>query len=381
MIGRPDSSLAVLGTGCVGVLGTALCALVGWPAAIAAQSAEARRLPAEQLIVLHPTRGEAALVSPASRAVLTRLRTGAGSHEVALSPDSRYAYVANYGSVGTEFDGERPGPAAGLARGISRHAGPGGTGSITVLDLVSATVLTTLYPGPYRRLHGIRVSPNGRRLWLTAEADSGVLELDARTGALLMLWKTGGADSHTLVASPEGRKLFVANRGSSNVTVLDRATVVAHRIPTGPFPEGIDISPDGREVWVASRGDHSLTVIDARKQRAVARLPSGGTDPVRLRFSPDGREVWVASRGSRGLAVFDVRSRELIGRVALEAEPWALVFAPDGRELFVGTPADGRVVVVDVRRRQVSDAFSVGPVPAGLAWSRLAPPVAAAGGQ
>lgn len=281
-----------------------------------------------------------------------------------MSADGRFAYLANYGTLGI-------GP-ADESGGSPWSA----ESSITVLDVATGTVHATLRPGPYHRLHGIQVSRNGRRLWLTAEADSGVLEVDAQTGAVLMLWKTGGAFSHTLVSSADGRKLFVANRQSKSVTVIDRMTVVVRRIPTGQTPEGLDLSPDGRQLWVGNRGENTLTVIDARKLSPVATFSSGGLDPVRLSFRPDGREVWVSNRDSHELTIFDAQSRELVDRIPLSVAPRALVFSPDGRQLYFSAPGAGQLVVVDVGQRRVIDSFDVGPAPDGLTWSRLAPSTA-----
>lgn len=341
-----------------------LCALV---AALAVASPS---LAQERLVVLNRGSGEAALVDPETHDVVARLPTGAHPHEVAISPDGRFAYVTGYGSSGSASYG---------GGGSDGYAGVEPRSTVTVLDLEGRSVRATFYPGEYRRLHGIRMAEGGNRLWLTSEADSGVVEMDARSGDVLMLWKTGGAGSHTLAVSPGGRKLFVANSRSDSVTVIDRLTVIARRIPAGDGPEAIDVSPDGREVWVGNRGDHTLTVIDARRERSLATLPSGGIDPARLRFSPDGREVWVSNRRSRELAVFDPLTRLQIGRVELDVEPFSLAFSADGRRVFVSSPESDRIVVVDVLERSVLGSFDPGEAPDGLAWSRI--PIPSASGR
>lgn len=340
------------------------------PSAFASEAALGA-LPGEKLVVMDPTTSRALLVDPERRTVLARVPTGALAHEVAVSPDGRRAYVANYGV---------PDGAAGTAYPIPEA-------SITVVDLETGIVLSTLRPFRtaagevlsvrYRGLHDIQVGAGGSRLYLTSEADSSVLELDAHTGEVLMQWKTGAAMSHTLATSRDARKLFIANRWSDSLTVIDRLTVTAHRIPTGREPEGLALSPSGQELWVGNRGDHTITVIDTRRQRRLATLDAGGRDPVRLAFRPDGAEVWVANASSRELAVFDARGRELLATVPLDVAPRDLVFAPDGRRLYVTAPDAGRVLVVDARWHHVLDSFGTGGSPSGLAWGHLAPAVAA----
>jgi YVTN family beta-propeller protein len=300
----------------------------------------------EQLVVLSRTGSQATLVDPNTQEVLVRLPAGYSSSELALSPDGRFAYVPNQSGQTSVTD----------------------PGTVTVLDLVGHRVETVYQPEGYRGLRDVTVGANGRRMWLASEADSGIVELDAATGTVLMMWKTGAARSHRVVVTPDLRKLYVANAGSDSVTVINRQTVVAKRIPAGLHPEDLDVAPNGRAIWVANRGDHTVSVIHARKDKLVASLPSGGQEPVRVRFRPDGYEVWVANHGSNNVAIFDRYKQELIDTVELEAGPWDILFSPDGRRAFVSAPDRNLVYVIDVDTREVTESFYAGPNPASLAW-------------
>lgn len=338
------------------------------PPAVYSERTLAEGLPAELLAAVDRAAGRVVLLDPATRSVLARLPTAEAPREIVVSPDGRRAYVANDGAVDV--------PVAPTSAGL-----PFREGTVSVLDLERGTPLRTLRPyrvaagrvspSPFRRLHGVALSADGRRLWITAESDSGVVELDAATGEVLMLWKTGGAMSRSLVGSRSGRRLFVVNRSSDSVTVIDRLTVAARRLPTGPRPDGLALSPDERELWVANRGDHTITVIDLPGGREGARLDAGGRDPVRLAFRPDGSEVWVANRGSRELTVFDAGERQMIARLPLTVSPFDLQFSPDGERLYVSAPEAGRLLVVDVRRRHLLDVLEVGGTPYELAWARV----------
>lgn len=306
----------------------------------------ARAAAQEKLVVVNSRSSEAAVIDPETQEILARLPTGPQPRQVATSPDGRFAYVAS--AIASQF---------------------GGSGeAVTVLDLVGHSVVNS-YTIDYGDLHDIRVSRDGLRLWLTAEADSGIVELDAATGQLLMLWKTGGAKSHTLVATPNNRKLYVANANSDSVSVINRQTTVAGRIPTGAEPEGLDVSPvGGKWLWVANRGDNTLTIINTRKDRREATLDSGGEDPIRVRFRPDGHEVWVSNRTSKTVTIFDAYSRELLGSVELAIQPWDIVFSADSRRAFVSAPEQNEVHIVDVATREVVGSFYAGAQPLGMAW-------------
>ncbi len=346
------------------------------------------------LVVLNSGDSQVALVDPATQRVVARFPTGPDPREVALSPDGRFAYITSYGFTGEppsvqrapgdvrdpedpEEGGEAARYGASVRLGASAEGAPGrgdppvhtGGAAVTVLDLVARRVHAAFHPGPYRNLHGIIVGSDGRRLWMTAEADSGIVELDAHTGALLMLWKTGGAKSHTLTLSADNRRIYVANAGSDAITVIDRVTVVEQRIPAGRNPEGLVLSRTGRELWVANRGDHTISIIDTRRLREIARFPSGGREPVRLQFNPVQTEMWVANRASRSLTVLDVSSAAVLATIQLDEEPRSLAFSADGAKLFVSTPRSGAVVVIDALGRAPLGSVRTGAGPHGLAWS------------
>ncbi|MFQ5689835.1 MAG: beta-propeller fold lactonase family protein [Gemmatimonadota bacterium] len=307
-----------------------------------------------KLVVLDREASLITVLNPDTERILARLSTSGHPRGVAVSPDGGLAYVATDGT------------------------GP----TVSVLDLRTLSVRAVFVPDVVGRLRGIRVSHSGRRLWLSTEGTE-VLEMDARTGALLMVWKTGEVRETTssagrpLVSSPDGRKLYIANRQAGSVSVIDRLTITARRIPAGTGPTGLDLTPDGRELWVANGRDNTLTVIDTRHDVPVATLPSGGSEPVHVGVRPGGREVWVVHRASRELTVFDLASRRLIAVLPVTEEPRALVFSPDGRQVFVNLPGARAVEVVDAATREVLGVFSTEIGPYWMAWGGVAGPAGA----
>jgi YVTN family beta-propeller protein len=307
------------------------------------------------LIVLNKSDDNAALVDPHGLFVRARVPTGQGPHEVAVSADGRRAYVSNYGLAAVfQPDGQR------------RNA-PGKT--ITVIDLTARSGRDSFDLGNFTRPHGIAVSRNGERVWVTCEGAESVLELDAATGAIQSTWPTGQEVSHMLVATPDEAKLYVASIGSGSITVIDRARGATKTLVSGAGTEGIDVSPDGRQVWASNRSDNTLTVVDTATDSVIARFPSGGQMPIRLKFTPDGRQVFVSNAKSNTVTVFDVRGRKRIGTVRVGAVPVGIQMAPDGRQAFVACTNDDRVKVIDVGRRKVVGSFFTGREPDGMAWA------------
>ncbi len=345
--------------------GTAVAMLLFAAGAADARAQTERPMAAEvgatgTLVVVSGSTAEALLFDPLSRRLLGRFPTGPDPRGVALSPDGRYAYVTSFGMTPGGSD---------ASSGGNGQVDPG-VGGVTVLDIAQRRVHAVFSLDDYRNLDAIRVGADGDRLWMTAD-EGGIVEMDAHTGEVKMLWKTGGADPSTLTLSRDNRRIFVSNTGSDRVTMIDRVTVVPTSVDTGRRPEGLALSSNGRELWVANSGDHTISVFSARTLKERAMFSSGGSGPTRLQFHPEGHEVWVSHRGSREVTILDVASAAVLARVPIAGEPRSLAFSDDGTTAYVSVPDSHRVDVVDVIRREVLGSLDAGQAPTGLAWSEL----------
>ncbi|MFV1987582.1 MAG: YncE family protein [Gemmatimonadota bacterium] len=312
------------------------------------------------VVVVSGSTAEALLFDPFSRRLLGRFPTGPDPRGVAISPDGRYAYVTS--------DGIIPGGVGASSGGNGEIDAGLGLGGVTVLDIAQRRVHAVFALDDYRDLDAIRVGADGERLWMTSD-EGGIVEMDAHTGEVKMLWKTGGADPSTLTLSRDNRRIFVSNTGSDHVTMIDRMTVVPTTATTGRRPEGLALSSNGRELWVANSGDHTISVFSARTLKEKAVFASGGTGPTRLQFHPAGHEVWVSHRGSREVTILDVASAAVLARLPIAGEPRSLAFSDDGTTAYVSVPGSHRVDVVDVARREVVGSLDAGQATTGLAWS------------
>jgi len=308
---------------------------------------------AGRLIVLNKSDHDLAVVDPASLRVVARVATGRGPHEVAVSPDQRRAFVANYGMYAVFREGERVDE-------------PGNT--LSVVDLERLAVVATFDLGEYRKPHGLWVSRDGRHLWVTCEAAQAVLELDTATGRIERAWRTGQEVSHMLVPLPDESRLYVSNIRSGSVSVVDRRTDSVRTIATGAGAEGIDVTPDGDEVWVTNRGANTVSVIATATDTVAASFESGGEMPIRVKFTPDGREAWISNARANELAVFDARARRRLAALPVGAMPVGIQVSPDGARIFVANTNDDRITAVDRAARRVLGTFTTGREPDGMAW-------------
>src|SRR5690606_33943240 len=149
--------------------------------------------PEPLLLVLSKAEHTMVLVDPVTLAIVGRVATGHGPHEVAVSSDGRTAYVTNYGA-------QVPGA------------------SISVVDLGSLAA-RELPLDSLRRPHGIVVS--GGRVYFTAEVNQFVGRLDPAATGVDWGARTAQLATHMVVATPDGRSLYTANIGSHTISRID----------------------------------------------------------------------------------------------------------------------------------------------------------------
>ena len=251
---------------------------------------------------------------------------------------------------------------------------------IAVIDLAGRNVCQVI--ALPERPNGLALSADGTRLYVTAGAASGSVQIidtakGAVTGAIAAGYSPGAP-----VLSRDGGTLYVSNRHNSNVSVIDlRTRAEVARIPVKREPDAAGLSADGRLLFVAnqlpagpSNAGHVaavVSVIDSRASRVTGEilLPDGSTGLRGLCLSPDGRFVYVthllarhrlpATQIERGwiqtnaLSVIDAARAKLMSTVLMDdiimgaANPWGVTCTQDGKYLCVAHAGTHEVSVID----------------------------------
>jgi YVTN family beta-propeller protein len=158
---------------------------------------------------------------------------GSWPRGIAISPDSKSAFVAVMGS-----------------RRIAK------------VDLATSKVSTFAKTGNGPR--HIVISPDGEYLYVTNNSSGTVSKFDATDGSMLATVATGRAP-RSMAISSDGYAVYVVNYDSSTVTKL-RASDLRQisTTTTEEHPIGIAYEPTTRSVWVASYSG-SIVVYDDSK--------------------------------------------------------------------------------------------------------------------
>jgi YVTN family beta-propeller protein len=193
----------------------------------------------------------------------------------------------------------------------------------------------------------------------------------------LILGRIGtGRYPHGLRISPDGREIYVANVKDGSVSVLDPAGLrELERVPVGEEPIQVGFARDG--VYVSLRGENRVAVIDPALRRVVAKIPVG-RGPVQVYPTPDGRYVYAANQGTDAspdhtVSVITTADRRVAATVRTGEGAHGVVVSDDGAWAFVTNVADGTLTIIDTAANAAVASLPVGPGPNGVTFRALPP--------
>ena len=271
-------------------------------------------------------------------------------HEVAISPDHRFAYVTDFGKfVHNQF--------------VEKGHG------ITILDLVSRTPAGSIETGGYLGPHGMRFDAGGR-LWVIFEETGELGVVDLGTNTLAEVYDVGAGDRRPpfIELVPEQNKIYVSSKlGDIIVFDTDRRRVLCEiDVPHGT--EGITLSPDGRRLVVAENSKQALLVIDTATDKIVETIALKGavmSSPnrsrlVRVRFSNDGKYLVSNNYVSGVIHIHDGERPAEHMVLPVAKGPQGMAFTEDNQRVVISNHDCGVATVIDLDDRKAVGCFEFG---------------------
>lgn len=304
------------------------------------------------LVVANQHEHTALLIDPATGQELAKITVGVNGHEVAVSPDSRFAYVPIYGNSGVG------------------KPGTDGT-AIDIIDLHDRKLAGTIDLGKPLRPHRAAFGPDGQ-LYVTAELSKSLDVIDPATRKIIAEIPTGAMESHMFVISPDGRRAYTANVGAGSVSVLDlqkRALVTV--IPIAKTVQRISISPDGKRVFTHDQDAPRIAVIDTATNTVASWISIPSTVYSSASIA-DGHKLLAASPSGK-IFIIDLASAKLEESFDIPAAFGELLLTPDGKFAFVSCPQAGTIEVLDLPGKKLLPSIRLTQGVDGLAWAPAIP--------
>jgi YVTN family beta-propeller protein len=239
--------------------------------------------------------------------------------------------------------------------------------AVAVIDTTTNRVLGTI-PVP-KGPHGLVMTPDGRKVYVSSDGASTVSVIDTRTDQVISSLDVG-PNPHGLAISPDGRKLLVMAFGANRVIVIDTSSDrILGQIPV-PLAHNGAISSDGSTAYVGSQqqGATALVVLDLTAMKETTKVPLDKT-PRGLDLSPDDRQLYFTVAGVDAVLVLDTATNQIVGQVATGASPHVALFTPDGRTALAVNQGPGELSVIEPTNNTVSATLKVGKAPHWLAIS------------
>ncbi len=272
-----------------------------------------------------------------------RIRLGYRPHEIAVAPDGRTAYVSNFGLH--DYD---------LTTG---HAG----NSVSVIDIPNRCESHRLYTCTDKfqcwAPHGVKLSPDGRHLFVNVERAAGrepsgegskMLVFDITTREIVRTFampRVAGHDepkhayglprgSHNFVFSPGGRDIWIFS-GVGGITRIDPR----NGKPTGHLKDfrgavrGLTFTGDGQLLVSAT---NEISLVDPARLRVTRRISNlGVTQLLYSDITPDGRYVLAPAVWESQVVVVDLARGKVVARIPTGVDPVHVVVAPNHRSAYV----------------------------------------------
>jgi YVTN family beta-propeller protein len=275
---------------------------------------------------------------------------------IAVTPNGRYAYVADGGSasvsvidaktlqtVGKPIPvGTDPASIAISPDGSRAYVADEGSKEVTVINTVTNTVAGEIEVASAPT--GVAVTPSGGSVWV-AEPETGVEVINVSTGKITgaPIAIEGEGKPETVVFTPDGKTAYLGGKytetgNSEEVFAVSTATRQVTPIKVGIRPYGIAVTPDGSKALVPNEFSESVSVIDTATNQVVGEIPVG-KEPCEVAITPDGKTAYVSVFQDEVVRRINLQTNLVTGSgIKVAGEPFSLAITPDQSPTAAYTP-------------------------------------------
>jgi YVTN family beta-propeller protein len=224
--------------------------------------------------------GGVTVIEPATLKVAAKIATGAGSHDIIISSDNRFAFVSNRESE-----------------------------TVSVIDVQKLEKVSDVKVGPEPA--SMALSELSKAIYVASEKDGTVTVIDEQSQKVLAHMKTKPG-ARSVRFAPGGRYGFVLNTKESTVSIFDAASnQMLHEVTVGKAPDQIMFSDTF--AFVRSLDTEIVSMLRLAtigKEVDITDFPGGqipprkGSEPVHadsIVLAPEGNSVILANPVDKSL--------------------------------------------------------------------------------
>lgn len=270
--------------------------------------------------------------------VVTTIDVGSSPQMIAVSADSKFAYVTNSGDD-----------------------------TVSVIDLLTFQVSgdpIEVGGSPF----GVAVNSDRSLLYVTNEADGNVSVVQLSDGSLVKTINVG-LQPRGIAIEPDDSFVYVLNYTGGTMSVI-KATdnTVEDTVATGLGPDTVLIDTVNDQLFVSNSLQDVILVFNRVSFLQDAAFVSSST-PQGMAFTPDFEYLLVANSGSGTTVVFKNEENFPAEKVlAVELQPQVIAVTPDGAYSYVTNTLSDSVTIINNSNFSIEElSLDVGSGPLGVA--------------
>jgi len=258
------------------------------------------------------------------------IRVNKNPQAVAVTYDSKYAYVANFNSD-----------------------------NLSIIDLRERIRVKDIPVGDGPST--IAIASDNSFLAVTHFFSGDVWFIDPQTNTVESGIQVGDGPN-AAVLSPEDDTLYIANLMGRTISIIDtKALKLSSTIQLNDYPQDIAVSPDGKRLFVSTGEKGSMIIIDPTINKVVGNMVPG-VFPRALAFSADGKLLYVGDFETGRLMVVSPRELKIVNAIKVGEGPINIDIKPDGSGALVLNRKSRTLSIVNIADGSVTE-YDVGPMP------------------
>jgi len=247
-------------------------------------------------------------------------------------------------------------------------------------DVVNVTILNAAasYVPTFKKAinlgaapHGVAVTPDGKRIYVTDFSDKRVSVIDAASLSIVQNIVVG-VGAVNIVIDHLGQRAYVTNEGEGTLSVITLSNnTVIKTIPLLTRLHGMALAPDptslevDQRLYVCNLGSNKMSVIDTQTLSVIGTVAVGDTPDSPL-ATQDGSSVWVTNYGDGTISRVSATSLTQVLTLTVGDKPHGIRFAPADEWLYVSVETENEIAVIDPLLEDVGGSFATGTKPHGL---------------
>lgn len=295
------------------------------------------------------------LIDETTFKIIKELPVGYKPHEVCVTPNGKFALVANYGDLSGKVPGE----------------------TLTYIDILNKKVLQTIQLDKNSRPHGIYFISDTQAL-VTAQGTQSLLLIDVVAGKAIKTIPLPGAGAHMVTVDKELKYAYVASIDSGTVCKIDlRNFSVIGEVHIGKEAEGLALSSDETLLLATNRKDNQVAVLRTKDMSILKKITTD-SQPVRVQMINNGEEAVVINTVAGTAQIIDMASLSIIKTFDTTPLPHPILPVPinavirnDQSSAYITNSFANNIVLINLKNGEILNTISASLMPDGLALSPL----------